>query len=479
MKITMTALFPYSFLLMLGMALSVPANALAQSLIAEAGSDLTAGPATAVTLDGRGSYAASDTTPLRYVWKQIRGFRVSLTDAATAQPGFVTPKRLPPVSQRQLVFRLSVMDGLKARASDDMTVTLASSTACAGQTSLTPGVCLTPPRFNDSGITQCSDTHSYGINCPLSLYPGQDGDYGRDARQAGVKGFNFTRLDASGNVITQAEIPATCVRDNVTGLVWENKTAGGLHAVQARYTQQPTGEGSAREWLQKVNADGWCGYRDWRLPSLQELESVVDYGIPFPGPVLDPAAFPLTLNEAYWTDASDGRRVNQAYVVQFDDGQIYSHPRTSLHPVRLVRGTPLASRWFVARDGQEVTDQNAGLIWKRCVEGMTWNGESCTGSPRYFTWYEALQWVVAGEKGWRVPNVKEMSSLIEPALSGPLAIDPQVFPQTPNDLFWTSSPYTLDAFYGWIVQSFYGYTYFTYLEDTGALRLVRSGNSER
>ncbi len=50
------------------------------------------------------------------------------------------------------------------------------------------------------------------------------------------------------------------------------------------------------------------------------------------------------------------------------------------------------------------------------------------------------------------------------------------FPGLTNDQFWTSTPVVLDAFYGWVVHSFYGHSYFTYVEDMGAIRLVRDAD---
>lgn len=454
------------------LALTLPLNVLAQTLVAEAGFDLTAIPAAVVTLDGRQSYASSG-QPLQYAWQQIRGPKLAISDRTSSRPTLITPARLPVANQRQLVFRLTVTDGRNGTASDEITVTLTSSSICTASN----GVCPTPPRFNDSGITQCSDTHIYGIPCPLSLYPGQDGDYGRDAVYPGQTAFSFTRIDSKGQAVNRATQSWACVRDNVTGLMWENKTQGGLHDVRGRYTYSASGTQAGNHdvatWIRQVNREGLCGFKDWRLPSLVELQSLVDYGIPFPGPTLTAESFQYTLNEPYWTASNDSRRSGQAWVVLFDDGQVYSHTRTNEHPVRLVRGATLSSRWFIDQAGQEVTDKTSGLVWKRCVEGTRWNGESCVGLPRYFTWYEALQAVVPGEAGWRVPNIKEMSSLIDPTAIGTLAMNTQIFPQTPNDMFWTASPYTLDTFYGWVVQSFYGYAYFTYLEDTATLRLVR------
>ncbi|MGI9213758.1 MAG: DUF1566 domain-containing protein [Methylococcaceae bacterium] len=446
----------------------------AASPIALAGFDLTAEPSVSVTLNGYNSYPASKSGTLNFAWKQISGIRVTLTDAGKPQAHFQTPSKLPKDSQRQLVFRLTVTDAFRRKASDEVVVTLTTSTQCNDRERAGSGVCLTPPRFNDTGITQCSDTHVYGAACPLSLYPGQDGDYGRDAITPGQAGFRFTRLDDQGKVLKSNGMAGACIRDDVTGLIWENKTATGIHDVNIRYTRLNSDQNPASELVRQTNDEALCGYKDWRLPNLMELQGLAHYGIPFPGPVQNSDLFSLSLNETHWTGSLDLRHPNQAYVVQWDDGQVYRDAFDQPHAVRLVRGTPLVSRWFVSRSGDEVTDRTTGLTWKRCEEGTRWTGQTCEGHPRYFTWYEALQWVVPGELGWRVPNVKEMSSLIDPASTATLSFNTVMFPQATNNMFWTSSPYTLDTFFGWVVQSFYGYAYFTYLEDTGALRLVRN-----
>ena len=57
--------------------------------------------------------------------------------------------------------------------------------------------------LNDTGITTCSDENTNGLSCPVSGYPGQDGEHGRDVTHNddsdGHAGFSFTKLDANGN----------------------------------------------------------------------------------------------------------------------------------------------------------------------------------------------------------------------------------------------------------------------------------------
>ena len=72
------------------------------------------------------------------------------------------------------------------------------------------------------------------VSVLFGTHPSQDARYGRDAQAmarigGGEAGFDFTALNASGQTTppTSGATPHPCVRDNVTGLVWEVKTADG------------------------------------------------------------------------------------------------------------------------------------------------------------------------------------------------------------------------------------------------------------
>lgn len=98
--------------------------------------------------------------------------------------------------------------------------------------------------------------------------------------------------------------------------------------------------------------------------------------------------------------------------------------------------------------GDEVEDVRTNLIWKRCAEGQTWDDSttSCTGSVSSLSWLEAL---ALADEEWRLPNVKELLSIVEVSCAFP-AINETVFPNTPDSAFWTSSPYINNAF-SWAV----------------------------
>jgi hypothetical protein len=137
-----------------------------------------------------------------------------------------------------------------------------------------------------------------------------------------------------------------------------------------------------------------------------------------------------------------------------------------------------ASPFIVSADGQEVTDTKTGLIWRRCAEGMTASGGTCTGTASTYTHEAALTLAstqsTATGLAWRLPNVKELSSIADKSRSNP-AIDTAAFPATPASWFWSSSPYVGNASSAWFVffndgvVSAYGRSYSDYV------RLVRAG----
>lgn len=66
-----------------------------------------------------------------------------------------------------------------------------------------------------------------------------------------------------------------------------------------------------------------------------------------------------------------------------------------------------------------ITDSKTGLMWKKCMEGVS--GNNCdSGAATSFTWETALQQPglvnsvgFAEHSDWRLPNVKELASLVE------------------------------------------------------------------
>ncbi|HFQ13573.1 MAG TPA: DUF1566 domain-containing protein, partial [Gammaproteobacteria bacterium] len=142
------------------------------------------------------------------------------------------------------------------------------------------------------------------------------------------------------------------------------------------------------------------------------------------------------------------------------------------------------SRFVINGDGT-VTDSDTGLMWKRCAEGQTWDGMACTGTVSTYTWQQALQQVqilnagggYAGYSDWRVPNIKELGSIVERQCYDP-AINETVFPGTPSSGFWSSSSTASFSGGAWNVGFDYGGDDNDYSKSFDAyVRLVRGGQS--
>ena len=169
---------------------------------------------------------------------------------------------------------------------------------------------LPVPTFllNDTGIDWCANSDTTVLDCPLISHPNQDGDFGRDTLAlsgqlpkigAGVAGFDLTKLDEDGAALPADASEWSCVRDNVTNLVWEIKSDNSSDFRHMDFTfswrnpdssENGGASGSINEgacfgiscdthaYVQAVNTTGLCGASDWRVPSIEELLSIAHFG---------------------------------------------------------------------------------------------------------------------------------------------------------------------------------------------------------
>ncbi len=199
---------------------------------------------------------------------------------------------------------------------------------------------------NTTSWVSCSSAEARALNAQ------QDGMVGRDAAYPdasdGKLGFSYTKLDASGAALPASAAAWSCVKDNTTGLTWEIKTAdGGLRDMSMLYTNYGDNRaGDASSFVTAVNAVGLCGHRDWRLPTLDELQSIVDYGRV--NPAIDTAFFintpPAKWGGVYWDSAATYCSSSpvagdpaSAWCVDFFTGVLVFIGRNSVSAVRLVR----------------------------------------------------------------------------------------------------------------------------------------------
>lgn len=226
------------------------------------------------------------------------------------------------------------------------------------------------------------------------------------------------------------------VSDNTTGLTWQQSPDTDGNGSITTKDKLTWSQAQARP--AKLNAAKFGGFDDWRLPSIKELYSLFDArGIDPSGPMdatgLRPFIDTETFGFAYGDPRSGERVIDSQYAsstkyvgkgargfdkvfgVNFADGRIKGYDlqmpggAEKTFFVQCVRGNPAYGKndFHDNRDGT-ITDQATGLTWSR------------EDSGRGMNWKDALAWVqkkntekFLGHNDWRLPNVKELQSIVD------------------------------------------------------------------
>lgn len=251
--------------------------------------------------------------------------------------------------------------------------------------------------LNDTGANYALSTSTHVSDCGAGdLYSElQDCAFGRDVDSLktddGELGFSFTKISSSGELLTVDSEDWDCVLDNVTGLMWEVKKGGngeysdeGLHDQDNEFTWYESNSslvGSGADagddqnaldicdvddttacntsaFVDRVNDSMLCGYSNWRMPSTNELLSIVSYksiGTSGSTDLVDETFFPRpdTSNVwRYWTGNHyfdvDSNTGDEAWAIALRgsgltgqagkaSGTIFSVSKSSLSGVMLVR----------------------------------------------------------------------------------------------------------------------------------------------
>ena len=243
------------------------------------------------------------------------------------------------------------------------------------------------------------------------------------------------------------------ITDLVTGLTWQ---------------KDPGPKKTFEEAVAGASACRVGGYDDWRLPSIKELYSL----ILFSGEDIDPQSTDTSdlkpfIDADYfgfvYGDPAKGERVidsqmatSTKYVsttmrgnetmfgVNFADGRIKGYGTGANRPGRppkgfyvfYVRGnTEYGKNQFHDNGDGTITDRATGLTWTKLDSGHLKAGENQDGK---LNWEQALRWAedlqYAGHSDWRLPNIKELQSIVDytrsPDTTESAAIDP-IFSVTP------------------------------------------------
>ena len=237
------------------------------------------------------------------------------------------------------------------------------------------------------------------------------------------------------------------ITDLVTGLMWQ---------------KDPGPKKTFEKAVAGASACRVGGYDDWRLPSIKELYSL----ILFSGEDVDPEAEDTSklnpfIDAQYfgfvYGDPAKGERVIDSQIatstkyvsttmrgaetmfgVNFADGRIKGYPTGSGRSGRPAKGyyvfyvrgnTEYGKNDFRDNGDGTITDRATGLIWTKLDSGHLKAGEKKDGK---LNWEQALAWAedlqYAGHSDWRLPNAKELQSIVDytrsPDTTRSAAIDP-------------------------------------------------------
>jgi len=330
-----------------------------------------------------------------------------------------------------------------------------------------------PAELPATGQTSCyaADTGS-NISCSGT---GQDGDLQKGVAWPNIR---FTYPD-DGTFV-----------DNLTGLIWPQNanTPGPANCMPG--TAQTWGQ--AQDYVDCINSigSGYLGFRDWRLPNVNELKSLINAGQMNPGQWLVGQGFTgvrFMTGDSYWTSSMTLYK-NYRWFVDMTDGTVDFNTDSALRYAWPVRGGACGSgavclpktgqtdvymggddgalqmgvAWpeprFSDNGDETVTDNLTGLIWKK---DFTATGPQICGNGTFMSWQDALTYVAClnsgtgylGFKDWRVPNRNELRSLIKSNLADSSAwLNTEGFAHLQQGLYWSSTSYENGTRSAWVVN---------------------------
>ncbi len=186
-----------------------------------------------------------------------------------------------------------------------------------------------------------------------------------------------------------------------------------------------------------------ANYSDWRLPTIKELYSLMDFRGIDPSGGASSGIVPFIDNDYFdfeYGDASKGERLIDSqwttssvykstvmggqegfFGVNFADGRIKCYPTADfkLYFTKYVRGSSYGLNNFVDNSDGTITDLNTGLMWQKDDSGIG------------MLWEDSLEYAenleLAGYTDWRLPNAKELQSIVDysrcPDVTDSAAID--------------------------------------------------------
>jgi hypothetical protein len=354
--------------------------------------------------------------------------------------------------------------------------------------------------------TSCFDANGIQRNCAGT---GEDGD-----NQAGVA-WPTPRFDVKND---------GTVKDKLTGLVWSRHANAPSRALTGdppyaaclstdNVILNPETDmlwEDALDYITCLNTNKHAGSKDWRLPNLNELESMLNAGVTDTSAYLNSDGFgfgaglPSQVRASqYWTSTSDAGDVDfqsaaAAWELDLFKGDsplssiLKNGKKNRVWPVR-GESTGPAQLWRTGQtvcfndvgdsrpctDGEKPTgavwpvprfrtnagatlafDRLTGLVWTVATlsPGPSANPAGCNTGTN-LTWQEALDHVTClntnaylGRSDWRLPNRKELRSLADYSTGGPALPVGHPFDDPDGLTYWSSTTNAAAPKNAWVAR---------------------------
>lgn len=265
----------------------------------------------------------------------------------------------------------------------------------------------------------CYDAEGNTVSCEAS---GQDAEN----KSNGARDEQRFRLDGD------------TVFDTVTELHW----CRNANPFEFPYTWQ-----EAQDCVAGMNRIKAHGHADWRLPERRELFSILSHQ--HINPCLPEAhIFHHVFPGYYWTTTACSRLPDQAWYVHLGGARVYRGMKNGAYLIWPVAGpsyfAPEKNNRFRII-GQKVKDLLTGLYWSEMETSA-----SCS-------WEDAIRKVDMlnethheGISRWRLPNIRELESLVDPSRHSPALPDRHSFKDVQAG-YWSSTTSVYEPRYAWVL----------------------------
>jgi len=275
------------------------------------------------------------------------------------------------------------------------------------------------PDISDYSIVSTNQTIFYSNTSIISTPSVGDAFYGQDATY-------------SGNLPSYTDNGDGTITDNVTGLMWEQD-------MEDKITYD--------EAFNKAETSTLGNHEDWRVPTIKEIYSL----ILFTGQVAGEHAITKFIDTNYFIQPLGNTAIGEREIdaqtwsstqyvgltmadditvfgVNFIDGRIKGYPK--YNPMsgeentmyfRMVRGnTSYGINNFTDNGDETISDNATGLMWQQSDDGNTLDWENALSYAENLT--------LGGHSDWRLPNAKELQSIVDytrcPDITNSPAINP-------------------------------------------------------